>query len=254
MKAIQSLMILLLFCEGAAAVGQCVDTRQYSSYPLIVKAAISDIHESGFNGPAGFAYFAAAGKEKTGNLPPSLGGLNGWSTNVWASNFQGPWLVSGNARQQWEWTTDGWIQATIRTYPAVYCQQTATSAASFTLAAYTIKEDDDFLNGDDYVGKVQIDHRFCKSDVFDRGLLAGWSQQHTTAGIDDVKETSYKLYCSSQPACSITVRCPGVGLVGCSAPGSCAAGTCSAGPDYVTCGGEMRECASCRPGDPSCGS
>jgi len=225
----------------------CYDSATYSSYPLITGASIWDAHESSLNGPKGFLYFSAAGSEKTGNLPSTLGGLSGWSTNVWASNFQGPYYES-NSRDQWEWTADGWLEYGYRTYPALYCQQTVSAPSSFTLASYTIKEDDDTFNPDDYVGKAQIDHRYCKSDVFDLGTLNGWTSVHTTAGIDDINNTSYKLYCQTNQHCSAITDCGDGSSVSCSVAGTCSAGSCESGAGYVRCGGTYRYC----PSSPSC--
>ncbi len=222
---------------------QCFDWATYSSYPLIVGSSIWDAHEGCCNGPEGFLYFSAAGSEKTGNLPASLGGRSGWSTNVWASNFQGPILVTGNARAQWEWTANGWLQQSSRTYPAVYSRQTASSSAGFALTAYSIKEDDEWPNSDDYVGKVQIDHRYCKSDVFDQGLTSGWSARHTTAGLDDVINTTYDLFCSVSYQCNATVECPNGMQISCAGSGSCGGGSCMAGEDWVQCGGTYQDCS-----------
>ena len=224
-------------------ISSCSDQTTYYSYPLIQRSSIWDAHEGCCNGPEGFLYFSAAGSEKTGNLPSSLGGTSGWSTNVWASNFQGPVFVS-NTRDQWEWTANGWLQYSYRTYPAVYCQQSTGSTSSFSLAAYTIKEDDEWPNSDDYVGKVQIDHRYCKSDVFDLGYASGWTSQHTTAGLDDVNDTTYQLYCSSHTSCSAIVDCPDGTTIACSGSGSCGAGNCQAGSDYVQCGTTYKDCSS----------
>ena len=229
-------------------VGECTDSTTYSTYPLITRASIWDAHESSFNGPLGFLYFSAAGSEKTGTLPASLGGLSGWSTNVWASNFQGPYGVS-STRMQWEWTADSWLEYSYRTYPALYCRQSVSSPSSFTLSAYTIKEDDDGGNPDDYVGKSQIDHRYCKSEVFDLGVQNGWTAEHTTAGIDDIISTTYKLYCTASPYCSATAQCPNGGVISClSSGGSCAEGSCVSGDGWVQCGSTYREC----PSEPTC--
>lgn len=223
---------------------QCNDWATYSSYPLIVGASIWDAHEGCCNGPQGFLYFSAAGSEKTGNLPSSLGGRSGWSTNVWASNLQGPVLVTGNARDQWEWTANGWLQQSSRTYPAVYCRQSAGgSPANFTLTAYTIKEDDEWPNSDDYVGQVQIDHRYCKTDVFDQGLTSGWSARHTTAGVDDIIDTTYELFCSVSYQCNATAECPDGSQISCSGSGSCGNGSCMSGDGWVQCGSTYKDCS-----------
>ncbi|HEX9944717.1 MAG TPA: hypothetical protein VGG03_22135 [Thermoanaerobaculia bacterium] len=236
---------------GPAAISEklyfeCTDQATYSSYPLIVNSSIWDAHEGCCNGPQGFLYFSAAGSEKTGTLPSSLGGRSGWSTNVWASNFQGPVRVS-NTRDQWEWTADGWLQYSYRTYPAAYCRQSAGSTSGLSLAAYTIKEDDEWPNADDYVGKVQIDHRYCKSDVFDLGLASGWTAQHTTAGVDDVINTIYEIYCSTSYQCYATAECPDGRLISCAGSGSCGWGSCQAGEDYVQCGSTYKDCSSTPP-------
>lgn len=222
---------------------ECTESTTYSSYPLIVSSSIWDAHEGCCNGPYGFLYFSAAGSEKTGNLPVSLGGRTGWSTNVWASNFQGPVPVGGNARVQWEWTADGWLeQSPYRTYPAVYCRQSASSPAGFALTAYTIREDDEWPNSDDYVGKVQIDHRYCKSDVFDLGIDNGWSARHSTFGLDDVISTSYELYCSTSRHCFASTQCPDGRHISCSGSGTCD-GNCFAGEGWVQCGSTYRDCS-----------
>lgn len=234
--------------------GSCTNSTRYQSYPLIVRASITDIHEGLFNGPEGFAYFAAAGTEKTGTLPSTLGGRSGWSTNVWASNFQGPILVTGkSSRAQWEWTADGWLQTAYRTYPALYCQQSVSNPSYFGFTEYLIMEDDDgFLQSDDVVGYLPIDHRFCKSDVFDRGLSSGWTGQITLlgreiSGENDVESVTYDLYCSSTPRCTATTQCSGGWYLSCSATGTCGS-ACNAGGDYVQCGSYVQECPPPCPG------
>lgn len=240
--------------SAGLASGSCTNSTLYKSYPLIVRASITDIHEGLFNGPEGFAYFAAAGTEKTGTLPSTLGGRSGWSTNVWASNFQGPILVTGeSSRLQWEWTADGWLQTAYRTYPALYCQQSASNPSYFGFTEYLIMEDDDgFLQSDDVVGYLPIDHRFCKSDVFDRGLSSGWTGQITLlgreiSGENDVESVTYDLYCSSTPRCTATTQCPGGWYLSCSASGACGS-ACNAGGNYVQCGSWFEECPPPCPG------
>lgn len=72
-----------------------ISISNFASYPLIVESGLIDIQEGLLNGPEGFAYFAAAPARKTGALPETLGGESGWSTDAWASNFQGPVKVQG---------------------------------------------------------------------------------------------------------------------------------------------------------------
>lgn len=236
------------FAQGALA-QTCTQTPRYRSYPLIVQSSITDAHEGSVccNGPNGYAFFAAAGSEKTGNLPATLGGLSGWDTNVWASNFQGPIPVS-KTRMQWEWTTNGWLQLSDRSYPAVYCQQTVTSPASFTVASYKIEEHDDFPgDSNDYIGKAVIDHRYCKSEVFDTGQTSGWTNVHLSYGIDDVYHTSYKLYCSMSHTCTASTICPDGRHISCGGTGTCS-GTCYAGDTWVQCGDVYKDCFS----EPTC--
>lgn len=236
------------FAQGAFA-QTCTQTPRYRSYPLIVQSSITDIQEGGWccNGYGGFAFFAAAGTEKTGNLPSSLGGLSGWDTNVWASNFQGPIERPGD-RKQWEWTADGWLQLSNRQYPAVYCQQTVSNPANFTVGAYKVEEHDDFPgDSNDYIGKAVIDHRYCKTEVFDTGQTSGWTSTHLSYGIDDVYHTSYKLYCSLDYTCTARTYCPDGRILSCAGSGTCS-GTCSAGDGWIQCGGIYEDCYS----EPTC--
>ncbi len=218
----------------------CTTTTFYKSYPLISEAGCFDAHEGCCNGPDGFMYFTAAGTEKTGNLPSSLGGRSGWDTNVWGSNFQGPKPVFlFLPRWQWEWTSDGWWEYSHREYPAMFARQTKTSSSSLSVVDYTIKEDDEWPNGDDYVGKVRIDHGYCKTDVFDQGLSSGWSNLHTTPQIDDIKDVEYELYCSKSQSFTCSLICNSWGdRVTCTGSGSCSG--CQAGPDWVQCNGGAR--------------
>ena len=237
-------LMLAGLAEASFAQGTCTQTPRYKSYPLIVQSSITDAHEGSFccNGPKGYAFFAAAGSEKTGNLPATLGGLSGWDTDVWASNFQGPIEETGNARVQWEWTADGWLQLSDRTYPAVYCQQTVSNPANFTVGAYKIEEHDDApFDSNDYIGKAQIDHRYCKTEVFDTGSTSGWTNVHLSYGIDDVYHTSYKLYCSMDYTCTARAYCPDGRILACAGTGTCS-GTCYAGDDWIQCGSTYKDC------------
>lgn len=246
-KACVFLSLFIGYSLAASAQTSCYDWTTYSSYPLITGAAIWDAHESSLDGPQGFLYFAGAGSEKTGTLPSSLGGLTGWDTNVWASNFQGPYPVQ-KTRMQWEWTADGWLEISNRPgYPAVYCQQSASTPSGLTAVTYTVKEDDDTLNPDDYVGKFQINHAFCKSEVFDLGTENGWSGVHSSARVDDINNVNYKLYCQTKHQCSAEATCPDGTMVVCSGGGTCGAGDCESGSDYVRCGGTYKYCLSTNP-------
>jgi hypothetical protein len=230
--------------QAVAEEGTCFETPLYKSYPLIVESGITDIREGNLccNGPLGFAFFDAAVGEKSGNLPASLGGLSGWDTDVWASNFQGPYRQTGHERIQWEWAANGALEVANRTYPAVYCQQVTSSPSSFNVGVYKIEEHDDFPgDSNDYIGKVQIDHRYCKTEVFDTGSTSGWTNFHTTPGIDRVYSTTYKLYCSMDYHCSAQVICANGRILTCEGAGHCS-DACSAGEDWIQCGSMYKDC------------
>jgi hypothetical protein len=220
----------------------CYDSATYSSYPLITGAAIWDAHESSFDGPKGFLYFVHASSEKTGNLPASLGGLSGWDTDVWASNFQGPYREEKD-RMQWEWTADGSIETCYRHYPAVFCQQSASTPSGFYAQTYAVREDDDWGNPDDSVGGFEIDHTRCKTDVFDQGIDNGWSSEYSSTRMGDINNVNYKLFCETHRRCTATAPCADSSAVVCTAGGTCGTtGACESGSGYVRCGGTYTYC------------
>ena len=165
----------------------------YRAFPFVLSSGITDIHESSFNGPKGYAYFADAGYPKVGNLYPSLGGYSYWSTDVWASNFQGPHLVVKD-RDQWEWKADGWLEACYRDYPFIYGKQVVNNPNDFGEISYKIMEHDDD-SADDVVGYIKIDCTPCQTEVFQFGLNSGWTSGYTIAGEQDVDHVRYQLFC-----------------------------------------------------------
>jgi len=167
---------------------------KYVATPLILESGITDIHESDFNDPEGFAYFASAPSEKAGDLYQSIGGESGWEMNVWASNFQGPWPIN-KARMQWEFIANGWLERCFRDYPHMYGIKEVANSSDFSHAWFKIMEDDDFFNPDDYVGYAYFDYVPCHSEVFQQGLVYGWTASHTYGGSDDVSYVTSKVYC-----------------------------------------------------------
>lgn len=179
-----------------------IASTTYTSYPLIEESGITNIQEGLFNGPEGYAYFAAAPARKAGSLPETLGGRSGWSTDVWASNLQGPVSVSGKTDHvQWEWTANGELQKSgERPYPFPYGVVTLTDLDSLKDTAYEVFEhDEDFWwnpwGRDDYLGTIIIQHTACKSQVFDRGKDSGWTEPLMAQTSGFIAFLRYRLYC-----------------------------------------------------------
>ena len=191
--------------KSASIVSASATYPKYVATPLILESGITDIHESDLNGPKGFAYFAAAPSEKAGDLYSSVGGISGWDMDVWASNFQGPlpWL---EARTQWEFTADGWLEICIRDYPHMYGIKEVSISSDFSHVWYKIMEDDDFFNPDDYVGYAYFDYLPCHSEVFQQGLVYGWTASHTCGGSDDVSYVTSKVFCECKKLPSAPVH------------------------------------------------
>jgi hypothetical protein len=173
----------------------------YTSYPLIEESGLTDIQEGLFNGPDGYAYFAGAPARKTGLLPATLGGRSGWSTDVWASNLQGPVSVPGKTDHvQWEWTAKGELQKSERPYPFVYGVVTSADLTRLADRSYDVFEhDEDFWwnpwGRDDYVGTIIIQHGICRSEVFDAGKNSGWTQPLMAKTLGSISFVRYRLFC-----------------------------------------------------------
>jgi hypothetical protein len=180
----------------------------YTSYPLIEESGLTDIQEGLFNGPDGYAYFAGAPARKAGSVPDTLGGRSGWSTDVWASNLQGPVSVQGKTDHvQWEWTAKGELQKSgERPYPFLYGVVTSTDLGSLTDTPYEVFEhDEDFWwnpwGKDDYIGTIIIQHRACRSQVFDLGKDSGWTEPLMAKTSGYVSFLRYRLFCyRTEPA------------------------------------------------------
>jgi len=168
---------------------------KYVATPVIFQSGITDIHEGFPNGSNGFAYFAAAPSEKAGDLCLPFGGEGGWDMIVWASNFQGPNLETDHPRHQYEFSADGWLQIGPYKYPHMYGIREVQNPADFGHYYYKIMEDDEFLDPDDFVGYVYLDYRPCNLEVFQQGLIYGWTANHTYGGSDDVSYIVSKIFC-----------------------------------------------------------
>lgn len=176
----------------------------YCGMPEIRFAQIADAHECDSTSALGcgraFMYFGEAGTEKTGNLPSRIGS-DLYDTNVWASNFQGPYLVS-DSRQQFEWGTSfsSLDRISSRVYPALYATSCAAVSVGGAPAAPLRKwlhvyEDDEWINPDDYVGGAAFDESACVTDVWSKGLAYGWTGLHSATVSQDVGEVTYRTWC-----------------------------------------------------------
>ena len=83
-----------------------------------------------------------------------------------------------------------WVQDAVPSisYPeAEHPQDTHTDGLTYRYYSYP--------NPDDTIGYIRIDHRHSLSDVFGRGLSAGWTNEYTSPGEGDVSYVRYKIYC-----------------------------------------------------------
>jgi hypothetical protein len=130
--------------------------------------------------------------------------------NVWASNFQGPKKEEEHERNQYEFSTDGWLEISIKKYPHMYGIKEVSNSSDFSHIWYKIMEDDDFFNPDDYVGYAYFDYLPCNSEVFQQGLVYGWTSTHTYGGSDDVSYVTSKVFCECKnlPSAPIHISPP----------------------------------------------
>jgi hypothetical protein len=208
--------------------GTCAST--YCGYPVALASRTTKNHEhfpsSGW--AYGYTYFVEAGTQKTGYLPYSVGRYPTmyFQQNVFASNFQGAWLVSSNEsnprpgtvqfEQRYVYDPDHcyWngfttvcppaygIVDSYRKYPLVYAKRCSTNPA-LGIATLSVKEHDPG-GTDDEVGKFDIDLGRCQSQVFGAGVTSGWTSAAYADGyeydadVDDndtIAWVSYKLWC-----------------------------------------------------------
>jgi hypothetical protein len=191
--------------------GSCKKYDTYCAYPVITAAAVSDIHENFVGGDVAYMYFGSAYATKKDTFPASIGGYSYDPASAWASNFRGPYRVTGeSSRPQWEWYDNApgghAVDFGARGTPYVYGKECRSVVAGAAIPALTTKEeavweDDEcvagWCNGDDEVGSFRIDRSRCGADVFSRGSVSGWSQVHSAVVGGDVSRVSYKLFCYS---------------------------------------------------------
>ncbi len=130
-----------------------------------------------------------------------IAGIDLYNTNVWASNFQGPYVVNGD-REQLEWGTAGSLTdfTSNRVYPALPAVSCAAVSVGGALATAPNKslhvyEDDEFINPDDYVGAMTFGFSACTNDVFGRGLNQGWTSPRAAALSGDISAVAYREWC-----------------------------------------------------------
>lgn len=177
--------------------------------PVVLRAEITDIHESPLNGPEGFAFFREAGAEKVGELPREVGRdpVRRFETDVYASNFQGPVLVRHpGLRAQWEWTADGEPEVSERAYPLVFARGCAPTAAALPRLVLHVLEHDEFPWRNDAVGAFAVDLARC-ARVVDGERRAGWTEPLHAEGLAfegdggarDVVSVIYTVWCYPCP-------------------------------------------------------
>ena len=235
-----------LQCRNAGALttcggyGVCGVQYTYCAYPKVTRSRVVKNHE---NWPEdgweyGYMYFAEAGTQKTGTPRSFLGlapNVSSFDTNVYASNFQGPYKVSTpesnpahvvqfEARYVSESPPDticstsgcvpennNWgVVDSCRSYPLAWAEKCVTvygPATTFPAVTLHVKEHDPSEFGtstDDEVGKFTVALDACRSQVFSVGNAAGWTAVTTVAGqkydsdVDDndtIESVSYQLWC-----------------------------------------------------------
>ena len=185
--------------SAAAAEGSALELS-YCTMPVVVGAAIRDIHESSLNGPQGYAYFAAAKKPKRGRVPATVGygPTERFDTCAHASNFRGPEPV-GRSPRQWEWSAAGSLQTSSARYPLIYAAGCASSPGRLGEAVLPVYEHDDGVLIDDTVGAVVVDRSACER-VFASGATSGWATLprapgRSWDGVDDIAYVDVRLWC-----------------------------------------------------------
>ncbi len=169
--------LLIVFAASPALAVDC-------ALPIVVRAAVRDIHESWFNGPVGYGFIEAMGSEKTGTLPIAVGRepVRRFDVDVYASNFQGPVAVSHpNLRLQWEWTADGEPEVSERSYPLLAARRCAASASALPAVILRVAEHDEWPLANDAIGTFAVDLAACDS-VLSPTSRSGWSEVRRSDG------------------------------------------------------------------------
>lgn len=213
------------------AQNSCQKYDVYCAYPAITYAEVSSTHES--YSDFAYMYFASASHPKSGSVPRMMGNRETSTTDTWASNFRGPFPVTGeNRRTQWEWDNDAayGMQARFGFKAAPYAygreclsvprgKALAPPVPRLTIKSETVYEDDECLdeatgiggtgicNPDDLVGHFWMDRSACNDQVFAQGQASGWTTGKSATTDGSLSKVSYELYCYScknawSPSCS----------------------------------------------------
>lgn len=178
MGTVLLLSILLVTLASSPSVGvEC-------ALPIVVRAAVRDIHESWLNGPVGYGFIEGMGSEKTGMLPITVGRepVRRFEIDVYASNFQGPVAVHHpNLRLQWEWTADGELEVSERSYPLVAARRCAANASTLPTVIVRVAEHDEWPLANDAVGAFAVDLAACHT-VLSPTRRSGWSEIRRSDG------------------------------------------------------------------------
>jgi hypothetical protein len=201
-------MALAAALSGAPALAEPVGASGNGvscALPVVLRAGVRDVHESPFNGPEGFAFVAEAGAEKTGELPARVGRdpVRTFDLDVYASNFQGPVLVRHpGLRPQWEWTADGSLQVSDRSYPLVAAHACAAGASALPARTLHVDEHDEPPWRSDAVGAFTVELGACDA-VLAAGRRSGWTAAQRSEGLpydgdrgpQDVVFVEYVTWC-----------------------------------------------------------
>ncbi|HYD50077.1 MAG TPA: hypothetical protein VEB21_17090 [Terriglobales bacterium] len=153
--------------------------------PVVVRAAVRDIHESWWNGPIGYGFVEGMGGEKSGDLPARVGRdpERRFDSDVYASNFQGPVAVQHpNLRQQWEWTAagSGAVEVSQRSYPLMVARRCSANASTLPEVIVRVGEHDEWPLHNDGIGSFAVELNTCAEVLGSR--RSGWTAVHRSEG------------------------------------------------------------------------
>ena len=204
MSRVSLVSIVLLMLGVPVGAADSLPETIICALPVIERSGLRDIQESLLNGPEGYAFFAEADAPKTGNLPRSVGSNPTLTvdTHVYASNFQGPILVSHEGlRPQWEWTADGELQISERRYPVPLAHRCAPAEQLPTVMLHVL-EHDEWPWRNDKIGAIAFDLSHCNKAI-SGGTSEAWTSKQRSEGapygIDGPAEIAfieYRLWCS----------------------------------------------------------
>jgi len=173
--------------------------------PVVVRSAVRDIHESWWNGPVGYGFIEGMGGEKTGRVPLEVGRapVHRFDADVHASNFQGPVEVRHpDQRPQWEWTADGEVEVSERTYPLLVARRCSATAVALPAVTVRVAEHDEWPLRNDGVGAFAVELADCASVLSD-DRASGWTAVRRSGGLRyggsrgaaDIEFVEYVIWC-----------------------------------------------------------